>query len=401
MSFDKIFEKITKILEMEGIAELKNLDLTFDTVKTLLGPNILNGLQWMKEPNITGKGKLKITDSTKVHLPPINMGQLTNIEEVIFRRANGTEVRIGGDRVPPFYRFLTDQGSPITNPNAPKVTFDVFDMKISLPKPIKNAYREVLENPPQWAALAEKFGADMVTLHFVSTDPGGKDTPIPQAVKILEDVLQTVKIPIVIGGSGNKRKDTELFEACAAVLSGERLMFSSADKLTWDKIIPIANKHGQNVLLWAQLDINDQEKLVEDALAMGMPRNQIVLDPTCATLGYGLEYSFSIYQRIRQAGLRGNTALNFPLSAGTTNAWGAREAWMKELPHIPDNGGSVDLRGPLWEVMTALILALCGMNLAMMLHPVAAKTFKQIVNDFNEEIFSQLPKYENWVTTPF
>ena len=52
-----------------------------------------------------------------------------------------------------------------------------------------------------------------------------------------------------------------------------------------------------------------------------MPRNRIVQDATTASLGYGLEYSFSIYERIRLSALRGDPDLQMPLSSGTTNAW--------------------------------------------------------------------------------
>ena len=42
-----------------------------------------------------------------------------------------------------------------------------------------------------------------------------------------------------------------------------------------------------------------------------------------------MEYSFSIYQRMRIAGLLGETELAYPISGRTTNAWGAREAWVR------------------------------------------------------------------------
>lgn len=360
-------------------------------MKVLLQPKLLQSVQSFR--NVSSVFEWKEFDS-----PLIPDYQSKPIEEITFKRSNGSIVKIGGDIVPPYYQFLQKNHQSLRNPNQPKVTYDVFDMKVTLPKNIKDIYKEVLDNPPAWAQMAEKFGADLITLHFVSTDPGIKDSSVSNATKILDEVLQSVKIPVIIGGSGNKKKDTELFEACAAMTQGEQLMLSSADKLTWDKVVPIAKKYGHNVLLWAQMDINDQTKLVEDALRIGMPRNRIVLDPTCATLGYGMEYSFSIYQRIRLAGLKGDPNLNFPMSAGTTNAWGAREAWMKELAHMPNNGGPRELRGPIWEIITALVLSLCGMNLAMMLHPYSAATFKQIIEELNTNMPKTLPKYLDWIS---
>jgi acetyl-CoA decarbonylase/synthase, CODH/ACS complex subunit delta len=400
MSYDKnidtFLEKIIHILEKKGSVDFKNVDINIKNVKAFLEPTLAN-IQSFKE-----KSKQIEYIPLEEPFPPTTTPHFHPIQEIVFKRTNGNEVKIGGDIVPPYYTFFKDKNSQsIKNPNSPKVTFDVFDMKIKLPKVIKNAYKGVLEHPAEWAKLAVKYGAELITLHFTSTDPGVKDTPVSKALTILDDVLQAVKVPIIIGGSGNKKKDTELFKACAAATEGNRFMLSSADKLTWDKIVPIAKKYDHNILLWAQLDINDQTKLVEDAIAMGMPRDRIVLDPTCATLGYGLEYSYSIYQKIRIAGLKGDDMLSFPISAGTTNAWGGREAWMKKLSHMPANGGSRELRGPLWEITTALTMSLVGMNLAMMFHPLAASTFKEVIDEFYAEVPKSLPDYQNWVSAKY
>ncbi len=398
-NFDQIVEKIKKIIDKKGNIYFENVDLSFDQLKAHLIQNFSTN-SFRETPNEIDRKKF-ILDS--YDLPKIKSSNFHSIEEITFKRSNGNSVKIGGDISLPFSDYIHSNNKIITNPNPTAVTFDVFDMKISLPKIIKNAYKEVLTDPAGWAELAEKYGAELITLHFVSTDPGVLDTPISKAREIFEEVLERVKCPVIIGGSGNKRKDTKLFEELAAISQGERLMLSSADKITWDKIIPIAKKFGHNVLLWAQLDVNDQTKLVEDALAMGMPRNQIVLDPTCATLGYGLEYSFSIYQQIRLAGLSGVKTLNFPLSGGTTNAWGGREAWMKKLNHMPNFGGDRALRGPLWEITTALTMSMVGLNLAMMLHPLSAHIFKEIIKDFtlNNENPLKSTEYLNWVSQDY
>ncbi|TKJ19517.1 MAG: hypothetical protein CEE43_15270 [Promethearchaeota archaeon Loki_b32] len=118
----------------------------------------------------------------------------------------------------------------------------------------------------------------------------------------------------------------------------------------------------------------------------------------CATLGYGMEYSFSIYQRMRVAGLLGETDLAYPISGGTTNAWGAREAWMSEK--IAPEWGLRQYRGPIWEILNALALCTVGIDLCMMFHPVAAKHVKEITSQF----FAEVPKvlddkgYYDWVS---
>jgi acetyl-CoA decarbonylase/synthase complex subunit delta len=58
-------------------------------------------------------------------------------------------------------------------------------------------------------------------------------------------------------------------------------------------------------------------------------------------------YSYSIYQRMRISGLMGDENLAFPISGGTTNAWGAREAWMSTAK--APQWGDIFKRGPLWK----------------------------------------------------
>ena len=371
--------------------ELTDVDLFADYLEFQMLPQMIVSAAQATLPGI-GKAEWK---DVKLKLDLDYPGKIEVIE---FIRSNGKKATIGGEMVPPFYNFL---GLDKRNPNPPLVTYDVFDMgsKMMLPKPIKKEYGEVLAHPAEWAKFAvDKFGAQCITFHSLEIDPAMGDAPISQSIKYLEDILQAVDVPVIIGCSGNKKKDKELFEAAAPITESEVLMLSAADKATWEDVIPLAVKYDHNCLLWTSLDLNNQIKMNKDALELGLPRNRIVMDPTCATLGYGMEYSFSIYQRMRVAGLLGEEDLAYPISGGTTNAWGAREAWMSEK--LAPDWGLRQYRGPIWEIINALALSLVGLDLAMMFHPVAAKYVKEITGQF----FAEIPKvmdnlgYYDWVS---
>ena len=373
--------------------ELTDVDLVADYLEFEVLPAMISSAA--QAVGLPAPGKAEWTP-TKFSLDIDFPGE---IETIQFIRANGKTCTIGGEKVPPFYNFL---GLDKRNPNPPLITYDVFDMgaKMSLPKPIKQEYGEMLADPAQWAKFAvDKFGAECVTFHSLSIDPALGDAPVSQSRKYLEDILQAVDVPVIIGCSGNKKKDVEMFEVTAAATEGDVLMLSAADKATWEEVIPLAVKYDHNCLLWTSLDLNNQIKMNKDALELGLPPNRIVMDPTCATLGYGMEYSFSIYQRMRIAGLLGETDLAYPISGGTTNAWGAREAWMSEK--IAPDWGLRQYRGPIWEIINALALTLVGLDLAMMFHPIAAKNVKDITKQF----FAEMPKvmedkgYYDWVNS--
>ncbi len=372
--------------------ELQDVDLFAEYLEFQMLPSIVQAAAQAVLPGVPGKAEWT---PAKFSLDLEFPGKIETIE---FVRSKGKKVTIGGEVVPPFYNFL---GLSKRNPNPPLVTYDVFDMgaKMMLPKPIKQEYGDVLANPAQWAKFAvDKFGAECITFHSLEIDPGMGNAPVKQSVKYLEEILQAVDVPVIIGCSGNKQKDKELFEATAPITESEVLMLSAADKATWEEVIPLAVKYDHNCLLWTSLDMNNQIKMNKDALELGLPRNRIVMDPTCATLGYGMEYSFSIYQRMRVAGLLGETDLAYPISGGTTNAWGAREAWMSEK-QAPE-WGLRQYRGPIWEVINALSLSLVGLDLAMMFSGTAARHVREITQQF----FAEIPKhledkgYYDWVS---
>ncbi len=338
----------------------------------------------------------------KSKFEPIKAEYTTQIEEVVLGAtkadggSRGYTITLGGEKSLAFYTFDVPQ------PNLPAIAIDVFDRRPMLAKAVRMHYDDVLDNPAEWARkCVKKYGADLVTLHLISTDPLLDDTPASEAVKVLEDVLQAVDCPIIVGGSGNKEKDPEVLEKAAEVAEGERIMLASATlDMDWERIANAAKKYGHVVLSWTQMDINNQKTLNRYLLKrVEVPRNSIVMDPTTAALGYGLDYAFTNMERIRISGLKGDTDLNFPISSGTTNAWGAREAWMIDSPIEEDTPwGPRELRGPIWEIITGLTLSLAGVDLFMMMHPIAVAVLKEVFNTLGGKVSGGVADPGDWIT---
>ncbi|MHA2240085.1 MAG: CO dehydrogenase/acetyl-CoA synthase subunit delta, partial [Candidatus Thorarchaeota archaeon] len=294
---------------------------------------------------------------------------------------------IGGHTAPAWNLFQ----APPKNP--PVITADVFDMPISLAKVVKTHYKEVMEDPAEWAKLCvNKFGADAITIHLISTDRQLGDTSPNEAAKTVEEVLQAVKVPVIIGSAGDPEKDGPVLAKAAEVCEGERTLLCSATVDIYEPVAEAAKKYDQIVLSWTSLDINQQKELNRRLFDWLRP-DQIVIDPTTAALGYGLEYAFTMMQRMRLAGLLGDKELQFPISSGTTNAWAAREAWLKN-PEL----GPRELRGPIWESVTALSLLLAGNDLFMMMHPAAIKTVHDVIDWLRERQPIKPDEYPDWTT---
>jgi acetyl-CoA decarbonylase/synthase, CODH/ACS complex subunit delta len=301
----------------------------------------------------------------------------------------GKSLIVGGETSPAFYTFER----PVVH--SPIITLDVFDMEVPLSKAVKMHVKEVMGDPAAWAKLAvEKFGADMVTVHLISIDPLLKDATPKAAANTVENILQAVDVPLVIGGCGDPVKDTAVFEEITERFKGERFLISSLTRdMDVEKCAKFVKKNGHAALSFTPMDLNLAREL-NRRLFDFLGKEDIVMDLTTAALGYGLDYAFTNMERARMAGLMGDTELAQPMSSGTTNAWAAREAWLKMSAEWEPR----ELRGPLWEVTTALTLLLAGVDLFMMMHPAAVKTMKDVTSKLMTGGKVDAAKFAEWVS---
>lgn len=302
-------------------------------------------------------------------------------------------ITIGGATAPAY----SDRLHPPVH--APVISMDVFDMTVSLPTVLRENVKEVMEDPAEWARMnVKKFGAEMITIHLMSTDPLLKNASVAQAVKTVEDILQAVDVPLIIGGCGDPKKDAAVFTAVADMAHGERLLLNSvtldmAEAKTLECVATAASKHDHVVLAFTGLELNNAKELNRRLYEYIAPE-QIVMDLTTVALGYGLEYSYTIHERARYAALMGDAELSHPVISAATNAWAAREAWMK----MPPEYGPRELRGPIWETVNALTIMLAGIDLFLMMHPAAMQTVKRVIRQLETVENSPVEQYQDWVS---
>jgi len=356
--------------------EFEDVELSFDELELRLSPGMV-------------AAPLSVPSAVPVKAKPTSLleaeftleaeeypGQIVEVKLGATKTEGGTRGRsivIGGEKVPAFYSFMQPM------PNRPVIAFDVFDWpKVPLPRAVKMHVREVLEDPAEWAKLCvEKFDAEMINVHFLTIDPLIEDAPPSAAVKTVESVLQAVDVPIAIGGCGDPKKDLDVFKAIAAATEGERLLFGSVTlDMDIEATAKIIQEHDHTVIAFTSMDVNRAREL-NRKLYDFLPKEQIVMDTTTAALGYGLDYAFTVMERARLAGLKGDPELNHPISSGSTNAWAAREAWMKLGPQWAPR----ELRGPLWETITAQTLLLAGVDYFMMMHPASVKAIRTTIDN--------------------
>jgi acetyl-CoA decarbonylase/synthase complex subunit delta len=338
--------------------ELEDVELTFDELELRLSPGMVMGTPPEIPKPVAVKAKptslLEAELGMSIQDYPGSVVEVTLGATKAEGGTRGRSIVIGGETAPAFYNFQ----QPLLH--KPVIAFDVFDWpKVPLPKAVKMHFREVLEQPAEWARLCvEKFDAEMINVHFLTID------------------LQAVDVPIAIGGCGDPQKDLDVFKAIAEATAGERLLFGSVTlDMKIEETARIIKDHGHAVIAFTSMDVNKAREL-NRKLYDFLPKEDIVMDTTTAALGYGLDYAFTVMERCRLAALKGDPELNHPISSGSTNAWAAREAWMKMGPEWSPR----ELRGPIWETVTAQTLLLAGVDYFMMMHPASVKAVRTMID---------------------
>jgi acetyl-CoA decarbonylase/synthase complex subunit delta len=381
-------------LESDTIV-IKNLELLIGRIASIKHGRVAETALGATRPKPAPPLKAKSAKIIRAEfVPPVGTypGKVAEVKLGATKGEGGTRgksLMIGGETVPAFYSF---EGRM---PHPPVIAVDIFDMKVPLPKAVKIHVKEVMEDPAAWAKLAvEKFEADLLTVHLISADPLLKDASPKEAVKTMEQVAQAVDVPLVIGGCGDPVKDANVFEAVAEAFAGERFLISSITRdMDVERCARFVKKYGHVALSFTPMDLNLAREL-NRRLYDFLGKEDIVMDLTTAALGYGLDYAFTNMERARLSALMGDMELAHPMSSGTTNAWAAREAWL-EMAHEWEPR---ELRGPLWELTTALTLLLVGVDLFMMMHPAAVKTLKDITSQLLGRSSGSSDKLAEWVS---
>ncbi|MBI4282619.1 MAG: acetyl-CoA decarbonylase/synthase complex subunit delta [Chloroflexi bacterium] len=274
------------------------------------------------------------------------------------------KVVVGGETTLPFLHF---EGSI---PNAPAIAIDIEDVAPKGWSPVLEAvWGDVWsQGPAAWARKAVAMGADIVALTLRSADPDLGNTGAAEAVKTVKAVLAAVDVPLIVYGPGVAEKDNAVLVAVADATSGQRLALGLCEDKNYRTIVATCMANGHVVIPNTPIDINLAKQLNILITDMGFPRDRILMDPTTGSLGYGLEYVYSVMERLRVAALQGDsmTAMPMILNPGR-EGWRFKEA--KTAEGVPAEWGGLEGRGIAWEATTAIALLQAGADILVLRHP--------------------------------
>ncbi|MBI4278314.1 MAG: acetyl-CoA decarbonylase/synthase complex subunit delta [Armatimonadetes bacterium] len=271
------------------------------------------------------------------------------------------------------------------SPHPPLVAMEVMDVvPPDWPEHLRAPLADVLASPADWARkCVEDCGADLVCLRLQAPHPEWKDASPDEAAATVRAVLQAVPVPLIILGCGHADKDNEVWPRVTEAARGERCLVGMAVPENYKTLVVACLADGHNVLAEAPIDVNIQKQLNILITEMGLSADRIVLHPGNASLGYGLEYEYSIMERIRLAGLQGDRMLSQPMLAVV-----GEEAWKAKEARLPEGAmpawGAEALRGPAWEAATAAAFLQAGADMVVLVHPETAATVRRTITELTK-----------------
>ncbi|MGD1995883.1 MAG: acetyl-CoA decarbonylase/synthase complex subunit delta [Anaerolineae bacterium] len=288
-------------------------------------------------------------------------------------------VTVGGETTLPFLHFEGEI------PHSPKVAIEIVDQRPEDWSPLlTEAWGDAMDDPATWAKAAEEAGADLILLQLSLTQNGDTPTTPDAARAATRAVLDATGLPLLVFGPGQAEADNELLVAVGEEAAGERIVLGICEENNYRTIVAAALAHDHLVTGRTAMDVNLAKQLNILISDMGLPLDHILMDPTTAGLGYGIEYGYSVMERLRIAALQGDKMTQLPmLVTPGYEAWRQKESKVGE--DVPETWGDWRERALLWEALTATALVESGADLLVLRHPETLKRVKAFVEKLMEQ----------------
>ncbi|HKK91175.1 MAG TPA: acetyl-CoA decarbonylase/synthase complex subunit delta [Desulfobacteraceae bacterium] len=285
-------------------------------------------------------------------------------------------VTIGGETCYPFYQFEGE------TPNKPVIAMEVWDMEPpEWPEAARAPFKDVIADPAAWAKkCVETYGAQIIVLQLKSIDPNDQDASPAEASATVKKVLEAVDVPLIIWGCTAPEKDEAVLKKIAEDCDGENLILGPVEEKNHKGIGAAALGYKHAVVSSSPIDVNLAKQVNILLENLGMPLGNVIVDPTTGGLGYGLEYTYSVMERLNQAAMtQGDDKLQNPMINNLANeVWRCKEAKqpVEEAPEL----GDPERRPILMEAVGAITYLMAGSNVLIMRHPEAIKLTKCFID---------------------
>ncbi len=283
-------------------------------------------------------------------------------------------ITVGGESALPFLSFDAEM------PHRPVVAVEVHDQNPKdWPDHLKDAWGDVMNDPTAWAKAAVAAGADLIVLKLSSTHPDQANRSPEEAAETVKAVLKAVGVPLIVYGPGQAQRDNEVLLKVSEAAAGERIGLGDIENSNYRTIVAAALGSGHVVIAQSPIDVNMAKQVNILATDMGLPPDRLLMDPTTGALGYGLEYTYSVMERLRLAALAGDSMTQFPMICTVgEESWRQKES--KAAEGVPGAWGEIKERSIIWETLTATTLLQAGADIVVLRHPRTVEQLKLAID---------------------
>lgn len=304
-------------------------------------------------------------------------GEVHRVKIGATRAEGGTRrvsYEIGGANTMPFHHW---EG---IMPNRPLVAMEVFDrVSDKYPQVLKDLWGNLLNEPAAMAkACVEQFGADVISVRLDGTHPERGDFSPEDSLRLVKSILAAVDVPLIVTGHNHFEKNNAVMKEIAAGCAGENLLLNWAEQDNYRVIAGAAIAYGHTVVAQSPIDVNISKQLNILLTGMDVPINRIVVDPLTGAMGYGIEYTYSVMERIRLTGLGGDAMLLSPMIVSPGQECARIKELRAEEREFPA-WGDLKKRAAVWELSTATALLYAGADILIMYNPEAAVALKRAI----------------------
>jgi acetyl-CoA decarbonylase/synthase complex subunit delta len=286
-------------------------------------------------------------------------------------------VKVGGEDTYPFHLF---EGKM---PNAPKIAMEIWDYDPSgeWPTAAVEPFKDVISSPEAWAKkCVDEYGADMIVLQLKSTDPNGMDRGADEAAEVAKKVSDAVDVPLILWGTANNQKDEQVLKKISEACEGKNLALGPVEEANHKGVGASALGYGHCIISSSPIDVNLAKQLNILLGNLGVPLDKIIIDPTTGGLGYGMEYSYSVMERIGMAALtQEDDKLQAPMINNIGNeVWKCKEAGqpIEDAPTL----GDPEKRAILMESVAAVCYLMAGSDVLILRHPETVRLTRAFIN---------------------
>lgn len=219
-------------------------------------------------------------------------------------------------------------------------------------------------------ALVEKANNSLCDILSLKFNLNTEDE-IPKAEKILKKLLPKITKPLMINSVNNDDSlDKKLLPALINILDRKSII-SFANENTYKEITPSVINGGHKLILKSPIDINSCRELNILVSEMGLPLDKIIIDTDIGGLGYGLDYGYSIMEKIK---LEDDKFLNVPIiSFVCQESLRTKEALYDSFSN---SWGDITSRARMYEIASASAVKAAGADIIVMYDPDNIKIMK-------------------------